>query len=64
MGPYSGPSFYAPSATSIVIDTRVSDELEIMLTPTWAQGGQVFVRQADPLPLTLVSMTMEVALGA
>ena len=41
-----------------------SDELEIMLTPTWAQGGQVFVRQADPLPLTLVSMTMEVALGA
>jgi len=41
-----------------------SDELEIMLTPTWGQSGQVFVRQADPLPLTLVSMTMEVALGA
>ena len=41
-----------------------SDELEIMLTPTWGQSGQVFVRQADPLPLTLVSMTMEVAVGA
>ena len=41
-----------------------SDEIEIMLTPTWGQSGQVFVRQADPLPLTLVSMTLEVALGA
>lgn len=41
-----------------------SDEIEVMLTPTWGQSGQVFVRQADPLPLTLVSMVMEVALGA
>ncbi len=40
-----------------------SDEIEIMITPTWAQGGQVFIRQTDPLPLTLVSMTMEVAIG-
>lgn len=40
-----------------------SDEIEIMITPTWAQGGQVFIRQTDPLPLTLVSMTMEVAVG-
>ncbi len=40
-----------------------SDEVEIMLNPTWSQGGQIFVRQADPLPLTLVSMTMEVSIG-
>lgn len=41
-----------------------SDELQLLIDPQWNQGGQVFVRQADPLPLTLVSMTMEVALGA
>lgn len=38
-------------------------EIEITLTPTWGASGQVFVRQADPLPLTVVSMTAEVALG-
>jgi hypothetical protein len=41
-----------------------SDEIEVLITPTWDQGGQVFIRQADPLPLTLVSMTMEVAIGS
>lgn len=40
-----------------------SDEIEIVLTPSWQSGGQVFVRQADPLPLTIVSMTVEVAVG-
>lgn len=40
-----------------------SDEIEITLTPTWGASGQVFVRQAAPLPLTVVSMTAEVALG-
>lgn len=41
-----------------------SDEIEVMVDPSWGQSGQVFVRQADPLPLTLVSMTLEVAIGA
>jgi hypothetical protein len=40
-----------------------SDEIEILLTPAWGQSGQVFIRQSDPLPLTLVSMTLEVAIG-
>lgn len=40
-----------------------SDVLELVLTPTWGASGHVFVRQADPLPLTVVSMTAEVALG-
>jgi Ubiquitin-activating enzyme E1 FCCH domain len=40
-----------------------SEELEVMLTPTWADSGQVYVRQYDPLPLTLVSLTLEVAVG-
>lgn len=40
-----------------------SEEITIMLTPSWADSGQIFVRQSDPLPLTVVSMTAEVALG-
>jgi hypothetical protein len=41
-----------------------SEEIQIVLTPAWADSGKVFVRQADPLPLTVVSATAEVALGA
>lgn len=41
----------------------VSDEIEIALSAAWGAGGQVYVRQTDPLPVTLVSMTMEVAVG-
>lgn len=40
-----------------------SQEIPVMVTPSWADSGQVYVRQADPLPLTVVSMTTEVALG-
>jgi hypothetical protein len=43
-----------------LIDT---DEVEIVLSPEWGVGGQVCVRQTDPLPLTLVAMTQEVAIG-
>lgn len=41
----------------------VTDEIEIMLEPSWQQSGQIYVRQDNPLPLTLVSMTVEVQLG-
>lgn len=41
----------------------ISDEIEIVLEPSWQSGGQVFVRQSDPLPLTLVSLTVEADLG-
>lgn len=34
-------------------------ECEIALTPSWADSGTVFVRQSDPLPLTIVSMILE-----
>ena len=40
-----------------------SDEIQIMVTPSWDDSGQVYVRQKDPLPLTVVSLTLEVALG-
>jgi hypothetical protein len=31
--------------------------------PEWTDGGQVYVRQSDPLPLTLVSMILEAEVG-
>lgn len=40
-----------------------TDEVEIPLTPEWSTGGEVFVRQSDPLPLTITSMAMEVSIG-
>jgi len=40
-----------------------SDEIYVMLTPTWASSGQIYLRQQDPLPLTLVGLTLEVAIG-
>lgn len=41
-----------------------SEEIEIVLSPAWADSGQVCIRQSDPLPLTITSMTLEVAVGA
>jgi hypothetical protein len=38
-------------------------EIQVVLTPTWAQSGQVYVRQQDPLPLTIVGLTLEVSIG-
>lgn len=41
-----------------------TQEILVMTTPTWADSGQVFIRQSDPLPLTLVGLTLEIAVGA
>lgn len=41
-----------------------SQEIEIVIDPSWNDSGQVFIRQSDPLPLTAVSITMEVLIGA
>lgn len=41
-----------------------SEEIELVLSAKWGGSGQVFIRQADPLPLTLISISAEVALGA
>lgn len=40
-----------------------SDEILVMLTPTWAASGQVYIRQKDPLPLSIVGLTLEVSIG-
>lgn len=41
-----------------------SGEIPITLTPTWQDNGQVCIRQADPLALTIVAVEYEVAIGA
>lgn len=41
-----------------------SEEIQVTLTPTWSDSGSVYVRQSDPLPLTVVSMSLEVSIGS
>jgi hypothetical protein len=38
-------------------------ELPLTIGPSWNPDGGVCVRQSAPLPLTLLSMTLEVAVG-
>ena len=40
-----------------------TEDIKIMLTPSWQDYGQIFVRQTDPLPLTVVGITLEVSVG-
>lgn len=41
-----------------------SEELSLKISPSWGDSGSVCIRQSDPLPLTLVSMTVEVSIGS
>lgn len=41
----------------------VTEDVEVMVSPSWQRSGQVLVRQVDPLPLTVVGLTVDVALG-
>jgi hypothetical protein len=38
-----------------------SGEVSVAVTPSWGADGAVCVRQSDPLPLTIVSLAMDVA---
>ena len=40
-----------------------SDEILVVMTPSWAASGQVYVRQSDPLPLTILGLTVEASFG-
>jgi hypothetical protein len=42
----------------------ISDEVEIDVLPDWDNsGGQLVIRQSDPLPLTVCSLSLDVAIG-
>jgi hypothetical protein len=38
-------------------------EILVMTTPSWQDSGQVLIRQENPLPLEVVGLTLEVAIG-
>lgn len=40
-----------------------TNELFILTTPSWQTSGQALIRQQNPLPLTVVGLTLEVAIG-
>jgi len=40
-----------------------TDEVQIDIKPSWNNGGQVFIRQTDPLPLTLLGIEADVTVG-
>jgi hypothetical protein len=40
-----------------------SEDIEIVIDSAWTDAGRVFIRQVDPLPLTVLSLTLDVAVG-
>jgi hypothetical protein len=40
-----------------------TEEIDVLVTPSWQDSGQVYVRQDDPLPLTVINMTIDVSIG-
>lgn len=40
-----------------------SGQAEITLMPKWNYDGQILIRQENPLPLTIVAVTMEMSIG-
>ena len=40
-----------------------TDEIKVVVSPSWTNGGQICVRQSDPLPLTISSISLDVTAG-
>lgn len=71
----SGGIFVGPNADELVQAKQrttepygsppalISDVVEVVLDPEWGTGGQVLIRQVDPLPLTIVSLTLDITVG-
>lgn len=68
---YESSNFLAgPDANSLVryappvgVSGLETDDAEVVLTPQWNDAGQLFIRQDQPLPLTVVDVTIEVSVG-
>ncbi|MFA6051567.1 MAG: hypothetical protein WC762_03155 [Methylobacter sp.] len=41
----------------------ITDEINITIKPNFNASGQLMIRQSDPLPLTIVDITVEAAIG-
>ena len=59
---YVGPTvpLMVPELNTTAMQTKV---VRSTIPGDWAEDGQIFVRQSDPLPLTIVGMTLEVTGG-
>jgi len=40
-----------------------TQELRMPISPSWNDSAQIYVRQSDPLPITIVGLTIEVSIG-
>lgn len=58
---YDNLAEYAPRSTEYAGSPPdpVTDEYGFAVYPAWSSSGQVCVRQDNPLPLTIISMTVE-----
>lgn len=70
-GVFAGPSFdrlvqYKQRTTEPfgTPPNMVTGQIEITIPPSWSQDGSVCIRQSDPLPLIVASMTIEAAIGS
>jgi len=41
----------------------ITGDREVVITPDWNTGARIFIRQTDPLPLTLLAVVPDVAVG-
>jgi len=69
-GVFVGPAFdklteYKQRTTEVYGSppALTSDEINLKIGPAWSGNGQVCIRQADPLPLTLLSISAETVLA-
>ena len=57
--PIKSRHFEAPGSPPALM----TDEIPLFILPNFNPSGQIMIRQSDPLPLTVVDVTVEVAMG-
>ena len=50
-------------ADNFSVLTRKTTEHRVFLDPLWSSNGHVFIRQSDPLPLTILGIVPDVDVG-
>lgn len=69
-GVFAGPDFERLYETKMRRDEDLGDapdlrtgEVSLKVSPTWSDDGALCIEQTDPLPVTLLSLSMEVAVA-
>lgn len=47
-----------------VPQTVRTDEVEVVLSPSWSRDGRIYVLQSDPLPIVITNLTVEISIGS